>query len=82
MQNIKTVADFKQSFKLIDKYMEIKESLFDDYDIKLHGGNITSVLNDEENVLKMRVSMRKQSYLSKPERENGLFSMTNKELTP
>ena len=82
MQNIKTVADFKQSFKLIDKYMEIKESLFDDYDIKLHGGNITSVLNDEENVLKMRVSMRKQSYLSKPERENGLFSMTNKELNP
>ena len=82
MQNIKTVEDFKQSFKLIDKYMEMKESVFDDYNIKIHGGNVPSVVNYEGNVLKMRVAMRKQSYLNRPEKENGMFSMDNKELNP
>ena len=60
----------------------MKENIFEDYDIKMHGGNITSVQNYEENILKMRVAMRKQSYLNKPERETGLFSLENRELNP
>ena len=82
MQNIQTVDDFKQSFQLVDHYMQMKENIFEDYDIKMHGGNITSVQNYEENILKMRVAMRKQSYLNKPEREMGMFSLENKELNP
>ena len=82
MQNIQTVDDFKQSFQLVDHYMQMKENIFEDYDIKMHGGNITSVQNYEENILKMRVAMRKQSYLNKPEREMGMLSLENKDLNP
>ena len=56
--------------------------MVDDYNIKIHGGNVPSVVNYEGNVLKMRVAMRKQSYLNRPEKENGMFSMDNKELNP
>ena len=30
----------------------------------------------------MRVAMRKQSYLNKPQKEHGMFSLENKELNP
>ena len=82
MQNIQTADDFKQSFQLVDHYMEMKESIFEEYDIKMHGGNITSVHNYEENILKMRVAMRKESYLNKPERDIGMYSLEKKELNP
>ena len=82
MQNIQTAEDFKQSFQLVDHYTKMKDTLFDDYDIKMHGGNVTTVIDYEENILKMRVSMRKQNYLNKPEREGGMFSLEKKELNP
>ena len=37
MQNVRTVEDFQQSFKLVDHYNELKESCFDN--IKVHDGN-------------------------------------------
>ena len=40
MQNIKTVEDFKQSFQLVDHFIKMKESCYEDYSIKIHGGNI------------------------------------------
>ena len=82
MQNVRTVEDFKQSFQLVDHYVEMKESCFKDYDIKMHGGNVISIQDYEENILKMRVSMRKINYLSKPENENEMLSMENEELNP
>ena len=33
MQNVKTTEDFKQSFQLIDHYIQMKESCFDDSEI-------------------------------------------------
>ena len=36
----------------------------------------------QENVSKMRAFMRQQSYLSKPEKNGGLFSLENNELNP
>ena len=82
MQNIQTVDDFKQSFQLVDHYMQMKESVYEDYDIKIEGGNSTSIVDYEENILKMRVAMRKQSYLNKPQKEHGMFSLENKEINP
>ena len=81
-QNIKTTDHFKQSFQLVDHYMELKETVFEDYKIKMHGGNIETVHDNEENILKMRVTMRKNSYLNKPERDIGMLSLENKELNP
>ena len=82
MQNVRTVSDFKQSFQLIDHYNEMKETCFDDYEIKMHGGNVITIPDYEENISKMRVTMRQQSYLSKPEVNRGLFSLEHKELNP
>ena len=48
----------------------------------MHGGNITTVPDYEENIEKMRVAMRRVAYLSKPERNTGLFSIDGKELNP
>ena len=67
MQKISTADGFRQSFQLVDRFNEMKEKLFDDYDIQMHGGNITTIPDYEENIDKMRVVMRKMSYLNKPE---------------
>ena len=80
MQNIRTVDDFKQSFKLVDHYDQMKKSCFEDYNIKIHGGNSLTVLDYEENIAKMRVSMRKNSYLTKPQQKKTLVSLENNEL--
>ena len=80
MQQVKTVDDFKQSFNLVDHYNEMKESCFQDYDIKMHGGNIVTNQDYEENITKMRISMRTKSYLTKPERNEGIFSLGGEEL--
>ena len=50
MQNIKTIEDFQKSFQLIDHFYEVKETCFEDYDVKPHGGNITSIPEYEENI--------------------------------
>ena len=81
-QNIKTSDHFKQSFQLVDHFTEMKETLFEDYNIKMHGGNISTIHNNEDNILKMRVAMRKKSYLNKPEHEIEMLSLDNKELNP
>ena len=62
MQNVRTVEDFQQSFKLVDHYNELKESCFDDYNIKMHSGNTITIQNYEDNILKMRVAMRNNSF--------------------
>ena len=82
MQNVRTVEDFKQSFQLVDHYNEMKESVFEEYDIKMHGGNVITIPSYEENISKMRVCMRQQSYLTKPEVNSGIFSLDNNELNP
>ena len=60
MQNVKTADDFKQSFQLVDHYTQMKNSCFEDYQIKIHGGNVVTNQDYEENILKMRVCMRKK----------------------
>ena len=80
MQNVKTVEDFQQSFQLVDHFIQMKESCFDEYDIRMHGGNVITNQNYEENIAKMRVSMRKVSHLTKPNSEKVMLSMENKEL--
>ena len=82
MQNIKTADEFMQSFQLIDHYVKMKESCYHDYGIKIHGGNSITLQDYEENIAKMRVAMRKQKYLTKPEVDNGFYSMGNEELNP
>ena len=83
MQRIKTADDFKQSFQLVDHYTEIKNSCFEDYDIQIHGGNNITIQDYEDNITKMRVTMRTNSYLSKPERKTQLYSLAeNEELNP
>ena len=82
MQNVKSVEDFKQSFQLVDHYNEMKETIFDDYNIKMHGGNVITIPEYEDNIFKMRVNMRQQSYLNKPKLKTGLFSLDEKELNP
>ena len=46
----------------------------------MHGGNVITNQNYEENITKMRVSMRKVSHLIKPNSEKVMLSMENKEL--
>ena len=82
MQNIKSVDDFKQSFQLVDHYVKMKESLFDDYDIKIHGGNIITNQDYEENISRMRIAMRKQNYLTKPQNKKPSMSLEKNELNP
>ena len=82
MQNIKTAEDFQQSFQLVDHYIQMKESCFEDYDIKMHGGNIITIQNYEENISRMRTAMRIKSYLSKPQQNRGFYSLEGKELNP
>ena len=82
MQTVKTVADFKQSFQLVDHYNDMKNSCFDDYDIVKHGGNTLTNPDYDENVCKMRIFMRQNSYLSKPEKDQQLLSLANEELDP
>ena len=80
MQQVRTVENFQQSFALVDHYTEMKESCFEDYKIKMHGGNNITNQNYEGNIDKMRVSMRMKSYLTKPERKNSLISLEDEEL--
>ena len=63
MQNVRTVEDFQQSFQLVDHYISMRDTIFEDYDIKMHGGNDISLINYEENIAKMRIAMRQHSYL-------------------
>ena len=79
MQNVRT-EDFKQSFQLVDHYNQMKESCFKDYEIKMHGGNVITNQDYEENISKIRVAMRRQSYVTKPYKDNGIFSLEDKEL--
>ena len=58
----------------------MKESCFEDYEIKMHGGNVVTNQDYEENISKMRVAMRKKRYLTRPETDSGLFSLDDKEL--
>jgi hypothetical protein len=37
-QNVKTADDFKQSFQLVDHYTQMKDSCFEDYQIKSQHG--------------------------------------------
>ena len=57
------------SFQLVDHFMQMKEKAFNDYNIKIHGGNTVTVQNYEEHILKMWTAMRNVSYLDKPEQE-------------
>ena len=83
MQKVRTAEDFKQSFQLVDHYIQMKNSCFKEYDIKIHGGNVITIPDYEENISKMRVSMRKNSFLTKPERNTELLSLAeNKPLNP
>ena len=66
----------------MDYYVQLKESCFVDYGIKMHDGNVTIIQDYEENILKMRVSMRKINYLTKPDKDNDMLSMENEELNP
>ena len=79
MQRIRTADDFKQSFQLVDHYTQLKNSCFEDYDIQIHGGNVISIPDYEDNIAKMRVCMRTQSYLSKPDRKSELVSLAEHE---
>ena len=58
----------------------MKESCLEDYDIKMHGGNVVTNQDYEEIISKMRVAMRKKRYLTKPETDSGLLD--DKELNP
>ena len=82
MQNIKTVDDFKQSFQLVDHFTKMKDSCFEDYGIKIHGGNTITNQEYEENISRMRVAMRNKSYLSRPQTKRAPLSLDSKELNP
>ena len=82
MQNIKTVEDFKQSFQLVDHFTKMKDSCFEDYGIKTHGGNTITNQEYEENISRMRVAMRNKSYLSRPQTKRTSLSLEAKELNP
>ena len=46
----------------------------------MHGGNVITNQDYEENISKIRVAMRRQSYVTKPYKDNGIFSLEDKEL--
>ena len=50
--------------------------------MKMQGGNTSSAVDNEENILKMRVAMRKQSFLNRPEKEITMISLQNQKLNP
>ena len=53
----------------------MKESCYKDYNMKIHGGNTITNQNYEENIDKMRVTMRQKSFLTKPYKEDNLQTM-------
>lgn len=82
MQNVKFFEHFKQSFQLIDKYSEVKEICFEDFDIKPHRGNTITIPEYGENIRKIRVHMRKMNYLNNPMENEPFTNIIGSELNP
>ena len=76
MFNIRSIDDFKKAFLLVDEYMAVKKTCFSDIDIKLPENESDPKLPNYQNyVQKMRLHMRKYSYLDIPYRERTLHSL-------
>jgi hypothetical protein len=71
-----------KSFQLVDHFTKMKDSCFEDYGIKIHGGNTITNQEYEENISRMRVAMRNKSYLSRPQTKRTSLSLEAKELNP
>ena len=50
--------------------------------MKIHGGNIITNQDYEENISRMRIAMRKESYLTKPQNKKTSMSLEKNELNP
>ena len=84
MFNIRSIDDFKKAFLLVDEYMAVKKTCFSDIDIKLPENESDPKLPNYQNyVQKMRLHMRKYSYLDNPYKERTLHSLrSNEPLNP
>ena len=80
MFNIRSIDDFKKAFLLVDEYMAVKKTCFSDIDIKLPENESDPKLPNYQNyVQKMRLHMRKYSYLDNPYKERTLHSLRSNE---
>ena len=60
---------------MVAKAEELTETTFSNYGVNKLKNNSINVVPLEENVRKMRIEMRKNQYLTRPDREIGLISL-------
>ena len=76
----RSLEEMKISFAVCDKYHQVRDSLFDDYQILSRDSYTYKIQDYEENIFKMRLKMRQSEYLSEPEEEKELRSMSGNEI--
>ena len=76
----KSLEEMKISFAVCDKYHQVRDSLFDDYQILSRDSYMYKIQDYEENIFKMRLKMRQSEYLSEPDEEKELRSMSGNEI--
>ena len=76
IQNVRSLEDFVQNFKICDAYADMKKACLGDYGLGTGNSDTCGKPPDyEENILKMRVRLRGQKYLSEPEKNQRLANL-------
>ena len=77
-QNVKSKEDLLLSFKIVDSYIDMRSSVFQEYNTKINFDNNHSVPNYDDNIKEMRVKMRAENYLNNPDKKDKNSSITGK----
>ena len=73
---MRSLEDFVQNFKICDAYADMKKACLGDYGLGTGNSDTCGKPPDyEENILKMRVRLRGQKYLSEPEKNQRLANL-------
>ena len=76
MFDIRNIDDFVKAFQLVDAYDAVKGKVFEDLELKAHGGDNCPLLpNYEPSIKKMRFHMRRNNYLNEPYQDTGLKAL-------
>ena len=77
LQNINSIDDFVQSFKICDVFTQMKNACLEENDsVK----QCKKPPNFEENLDQMRIALRHSNFLSKPEKKQRLENMKGEKL--
>ena len=79
-QNNKDEKSFANSFLIVNEYFEMRDEMFNDLGFKTTSHQNFRKHNLEYNILDMRVLMRTREYLSSPENEDTLATLSGEEL--